>query len=241
MGTIATLASLQGEGTGLYGQATPAAEAAPLASGNTATEAQERFLAKLTSERGEAGKGIAEVIEIARANGKLTKQWASKTIDYLKNDLPVVDSAPPNRRANRYAATCVDCGVTVAEGDGWIVKSQTGRWETRHNECPAVEVLPEVTDGFYSVDGTIYKVQEGTTSGNLYAKRESDGRFDYAPGGIGVIAKALADGTGAPLSKEDAAAWGKLYGRCVMCSRTLTDEDSIAAGIGPVCAKKGWG
>lgn len=35
---------------------------------------------------------------------------------------------------------------------------------------------------------------------------------------------------------------GKLTGRCAICNRKLTDEDSTGRGIGPVCAEKfGWG
>lgn len=32
--------------------------------------------------------------------------------------------------------------------------------------------------------------------------------------------------------------YGRAIGRCGICSRTLTDEDSRAAGIGPICAQK---
>lgn len=34
------------------------------------------------------------------------------------------------------------------------------------------------------------------------------------------------------------AAYGRLIGSCGVCSRTLTNPQSIAAGIGPVCAEK---
>lgn len=44
---------------------------------------------------------------------------------------------------------------------------------------------------------------------------------------------------GDPLGK--AIEHGKLTGRCAVCNRNLTDEDSTGRGIGPVCAKKfGW-
>lgn len=39
------------------------------------------------------------------------------------------------------------------------------------------------------------------------------------------------------MSLEDAKAFGVIYGVCCNCGRTLTDEGSIEAGIGPVCAK----
>lgn len=38
-----------------------------------------------------------------------------------------------------------------------------------------------------------------------------------------------------------AIAYGKRYGKCSVCARTLTDEQSIDRGIGPVCAQRfGW-
>jgi len=38
--------------------------------------------------------------------------------------------------------------------------------------------------------------------------------------------------------KAAAIAYGKKFGRCSVCARELTDEESVAAGIGPVCAKR---
>lgn len=41
--------------------------------------------------------------------------------------------------------------------------------------------------------------------------------------------------------KAAAVTYGKLTGSCSCCGRELTDPDSIAAGIGPICATKfGW-
>ena len=38
-----------------------------------------------------------------------------------------------------------------------------------------------------------------------------------------------------------AIAYGKRFGKCSVCARTLTDEESINRGIGPVCATRfGW-
>ena len=89
------------------------------------------------------------------------------------------------------------------------------------------------TEGWYKLDGVIYKVQKAVHgSGNLYAKRldPETGDWDYVPG----MAMRLSDTH--RLAREEAAAMGKLYGRCMVCGRTLTDETSIGAGIGPVCA-----
>lgn len=40
------------------------------------------------------------------------------------------------------------------------------------------------------------------------------------------------------MTLEQAKHYGKMYGMCIKCGRTLTDEVSIAEGIGPVCAGK---
>ena len=99
---------------------------------------------------------------------------------------------------------------------------------------------PPITDGLYrSPDGIVYKVQKAVHgSGNLYAKRlEVDpdtktGTFGYEPGAIRRIDPAWR------MTKEDAIAFGALYGCCCNCGRTLTDEKSIEAGIGPICARR---
>lgn len=98
----------------------------------------------------------------------------------------------------------------------------------------------EVTEGMWIIGdlsngGTCFKVQVAVHgSGRLYAKRlTSDGRFVVAPGAMRDISA-----RGRKLSIEEAKAYGRLYGTCIRCGRTLTDEDSIAAGIGPICAEK---
>lgn len=129
------------------------------------------------------------------------------------------------------------------------------------------EPQAEVPEGMHSLDGRIYKVQRAVHgSGNLYAKRltavshpaASDGRcycsdlqgvlcgvcrepgqtewaFEYAPGVMKYLSEATA------MTLEQAKEFGQTYGQCVRCGRTLTDEDSVALGIGPICAgKEGW-
>ena len=127
-------------------------------------------------------------------------------------------------------------------------KSQAGELITYLKGCPfkpregAKAKVSEA--GMYKQGDVIYKVQKAVHgSGNLYAKKlvvstigESfDVSFVYAPGAINRLSAED------KLSLEDAKAFGAVYGSCCVCGRTLTDENSIAAGIGPVCAAKGWG
>lgn len=104
----------------------------------------------------------------------------------------------------------------------------------------STEVETEAADleGMHRVNGTIFKVQRAIHgSGNLYAKALlEDGNggwaFEYAPGAI----RNLSEDT--KMTLDEAKEWGALYGTCCVCGRTLTDEASIEAGIGPVCAKR---
>jgi hypothetical protein len=88
-------------------------------------------------------------------------------------------------------------------------------------------------------EGTVYKVQRAVHgSGRLYAKAlvpdgvGRDWKFMYVAGGLALLS---AD---TYMTLDQAREFGALYGTCAACGRTLTDEKSIAAGVGPVCAEK---
>lgn len=92
-----------------------------------------------------------------------------------------------------------------------------------------------ITEGMYKVGTDVYKVQAAVNgSGRLYAKKLVGQTFVYSPGAMKVLRPEH------KMTLEQAKEWGLLYGTCCVCGRTLTDERSIAAGIGPVCANKGW-
>lgn len=83
--------------------------------------------------------------------------------------------------------------------------------------------------------GSLYVVDRGTDS---YLGRVTAGK--YVPSRDGAAREAemlaiLADPKGAAVKH------GKLTGACAVCNRELTDANSVAAGIGPVCSEKmGW-
>ena len=98
-----------------------------------------------------------------------------------------------------------------------------------------VRSIVDVEAGIYFRDGEVVKVQRAVHgSGNMYAKRldKNTGRFEYSPGLIRRITPDM------KMTLEQAHEYGALYGVCCNCGRTLTDETSIEAGIGPVCAKR---
>lgn len=127
-------------------------------------------------------------------------------------------------------------------------------------------VTGQVTqDGIYRnpETGELFKVQVAVHgSGNLYAKQAvmpepewNDGaayeitnipltqdeldqlpteriEWIYKPGLLSKIKPEW------KVTREEAIAFGQLYGQCIRCHRTLTNEESIEAAIGPVCRGK---
>jgi hypothetical protein len=124
-------------------------------------------------------------------------------------------------------------------------------WVRQATESHATAQTPvDVEPGMYRLDETIYKVQLAVHgSGRPYAKRlvqieqevdrslvrdvvEQVWKFEYAPGAIKSLRPEH------KLSLEDAKAFGALYGTCCCCGATLTNEESIEKGIGPICEGK---
>lgn len=89
----------------------------------------------------------------------------------------------------------------------------------------------KMTPGMYQVGAEVFKVQP-SKSGHLYALALTANGFEYARGAMSRIRPEHR------MSKEDAQAYGRQTGQCCCCGRALTNPDSIAAGIGPVCAGK---
>lgn len=91
----------------------------------------------------------------------------------------------------------------------------------------------KVTEGFYLVNAGAFKVTRSKESGRLYAKKLDleTGKFEYDKGAIFKLRPETR------MTKEQAAAYGRETGICMICNRTLTDPKSIAQGIGPICIK----
>lgn len=89
----------------------------------------------------------------------------------------------------------------------------------------------KLEDGFYTVHEMIIKAQTSPDSGRQYGKvlDVPTGKFVYQAGILRGVRPEH------KLTLEKAKEFGKLYGTCCICGRTLTNEESIEAGIGPVC------
>ena len=113
----------------------------------------------------------------------------------------------------------------------------------RLKRMPRIHKHSAADVGMYrTADGTIYKVVNAIHgSGRNYAKRlitgvHPDGttwaKFEIERGAVYRLQPEDR------LSVEDGAEYGKLYGFCVRCAATLTDEISIELGMGPICRQK---
>lgn len=106
--------------------------------------------------------------------------------------------------------------------------------------APAPASAPQaLAMGMYrdNLNGDYIRVYPAKNGGHLLAKalrEDEDGvwRFHY----LGGAAKATKNAT--RMTKEEAAAFGHQFGVCCLCGRLLTDPESVAAGIGPICADK---
>jgi len=169
-------------------------------------------------------------------------------------------------RPNRYAGPCTECRVEVAEQAGVIHRpAGDSRWKVRHrpgdpacqpgaNPAPAVEwdSAPGKTPfvlfpGYYAVacvhDGQPHTLDFVRVTVPGPRKRWSGWTFIETVHGEqrkrvrGAEARRLADAIHAD-SLGAATRYGREIGKCWYCAKQLTDDDSRALGIGPVCRKQ---
>jgi len=117
------------------------------------------------------------------------------------------------------------------EASDWIsVLKNLPRKPIAGKEAPAYAVLPE---GIYFKAGEVYKVKK-SGAGRMYATKLVGTSFVYDMAYIRELA--VED----KITLAQAREYGIKYGVCCICGRTLTDEVSVANGIGPVCAGRDW-
>lgn len=171
--------------------------------------------------------------------------------------MTVTDTAPATDKQIRFLTTLLsdrdiesltganyERAFDLATGSGKFIGKREASslidalLHTPRNDRPTVSEVPEGIHALDQADGSIEvrKVQVAKNgSGRKYGKvLDADtGRWDYA-GQRGL--RGLSDDT--LMTREQAERFGALYGMCGVCGATLTDEDSIERGIGPVCATR---
>ncbi|AZS06676.1 hypothetical protein HOU95_gp036 [Streptomyces phage Hiyaa] len=190
------------------------------------------------------GRTLAQI----QKGEEVSKGRASKLIEVLKRQPKQVEEIHNAATPAGPAASAAQLGflrqLTSEQGEELrtsYTKAEASAEITRllknREEGPKTQVRTPATEGMYKKDGQIYKVQIAVHgSGRPYAKKlvEVDGEWEFvrAPGMVNRLTSAD------KMSLEEAKEFGKLYGTCCVCGRTLTKEESIAEGIGPVCAGK---
>lgn len=91
----------------------------------------------------------------------------------------------------------------------------------------------ELDEGMYRVGEDIFKVYRTRESDVLVTKQLVEGVFEYT--GTKPLEFITAEHR---MTLDEAKEYGKVTGTCCNCGRKLTNESSIADGIGPVCAGK---
>ena len=141
---------------------------------------------------------------------------------------------------------CKDRHATVAEVRECYTQSRDF-CNSPHPDSPAAQsphtpALPtlavEPVEGFYTRDGFYYKVVQSESTGRFYAYEGEpfpDRKIDWVYAGRRPLHNLTAAHR---LNAEQAAQLGHLTGRCVFCSRKLTDDRSTEVGYGPICADR---
>jgi hypothetical protein len=98
-------------------------------------------------------------------------------------------------------------------------------------------LLRKTPIGFHYAQGSVYRVRESST-GNMYATQfvqDLYGAWSFQYVGRKPF-NMFSEST--IMTLEQAQEFGKNFGICVRCGALLTDDVSIAQGMGPVCIKK---
>lgn len=213
---------------------------------HSASEAQVRFLAKLLATREHGNIVVPTTLD------GISKKTASALIEDLlrmpetaaaQANVPMASDKQVTFITSLLSARVHDVDYSLVDHTALTLPQA----KVMINHLLAQPVKPLVTketpkdereDGMYIKDGVVYKVQYNLAKTHLYAKRlvqhgEGDASFEYAGGlnRLGLNAEHK-------MTLDQAKEYGALYGTCCNCARTLTDEKSIEAGIGPICAKK---
>lgn len=118
-----------------------------------------------------------------------------------------------------------------------LTKSKASKLIDTVMAMPKVASSDAVTEsGFYMYGETVYKVRWNQAKTNLYAQAlstvGSKGKWIYAEGAMSKIKADM------KLTIDDAAAFGHHNGYCAICGLELSNPESVARGIGPVCINK---
>lgn len=188
---------------------------------NTATAKQIEFINSLKAQR-----VILDLSDVVNMSGDETNRLATEQPEAYAAGI-AVNIARDLWRSESFTKEAASKVIDVLKAAPYPSRA------AKPSETPS-----EAPEGMHRVDGVIYKVQRSPESGRVYAKQlmgaGQNWEFMYAQGAIRRLSESTL------MSLEEAKEFGHLYGVCCVCGRTLTNEQSIAEGIGPVCSGRGF-
>lgn len=116
---------------------------------------------------------------------------------------------------------------------------EKAKQEARKN-APATVKVPAADEGYFIYGDTFLCVKSNRAGTGQYAtvwSHDSES-WEYDRGQSYKLMRDAREGKFPRVTPEAAASFGELYGRCMRCSRKLTDANSIAEAMGKVCAGK---
>jgi hypothetical protein len=136
-------------------------------------------------------------------------------------------AAHPAELTAAQASFCIDAIKALP-----FLQSNVAPGAKDQTPAPLAEV------GFYLLDGEVWKVRASKEDDTrryalkLVITTGEKGRFEYVAGAIRNLRLENR------LTLEEAKAIGHQQGICCVCGANLSDGKSVAAGIGPTCARK---
>lgn len=208
-----------------------------------ATEKQTDFINRLLGEKDLTSLPPGWVVELEDRihTDDLGKRDASAAIDQLLTLPSPVHVAAPVKAAKPAAAAPAP-GLAYTDGifrnpqTGEIFKGQFNRAQGDGRRLYFKRLV--LTNGEWD-EGAMFEVtnillDESAKAAGQAQAGKLEWRYVGGPQKAGVLQAWM-------MTREEAAAFGALYGVCVRCHRDLTREESIERAMGPICAgKQGW-
>jgi hypothetical protein len=112
--------------------------------------------------------------------------------------------------------------------------------QAQHGPAGSDVEIPDVPAGYYAVDTDeghlafyrVWRPEDGAKKYAVYVLASDEEHRLLRPTALAVLRKIAVD------PYEALTRYGREIGKCGACGRRLTDEQSRAAGIGPICAEK---
>lgn len=204
-----------------------------------ASPAQQRYIAKLLSERDHTLTDVdPATVNLKHASdiidsllkfplkSEFVVRASDKQVSFIES--LVQSKVDGQTRLDRYLS---DMSITSV---GQLTSVTARKVIDGLLQLPSIPRDVQVDVGAYAYDGVLYSVRKARESGKLHAYHWSSAsnKWEYS----GNIKYDLRPEH--RLSLADAMDFGIQTGTCVHCGRTLTDKDSVRYGMGSTCRKK---